>query len=67
MEFNLGLIGVSAFGGAVLWHFIHTKVAADIAALKTDVANLKASIGLGTPVAAATTAVPATTIIKPAA
>ena len=30
--------------GGVIWHFVHSKVAADIATLKADVANIKATI-----------------------
>jgi hypothetical protein len=40
-EHNLMLLVIGAVAGGVIWHFIHAKVAADIAALQSDVSTLK--------------------------
>jgi hypothetical protein len=58
-EHNIMLLVIGAVAGGVIWHFIHAKVAADIAALQSDVSTLKGQA------AAAFTA--ATTAIAPAA
>lgn len=62
-EHNVMLLAIGAIAGGVIWHFIHAKVAADIAALKTDVATLKAQAQAGLTAAgtAATTAATAAT------
>jgi hypothetical protein len=60
-EHNVMLLVIGAIAGGVVWHFIHAKVAADIAALQSDVTTLKtqaaaaftAATAPATPVAAA--------------
>lgn len=54
-EHNIMLLAIGAVVGAIGWHYVHAKVAADIAALKTDVSTLKAQAQAG--IAAAGTAV----------
>jgi hypothetical protein len=58
-EHNVMLLAIGAVVGAIGWHYVHAKVAADIAALKTDVSTLKAQAQAG--IAAAGTAVTAVT------
>jgi hypothetical protein len=38
------IVAASVVAGAVLWHLLHTKVAVEIAALKTDVAAIKTKV-----------------------
>src|ERR1700761_8279675 len=74
MKHDLELIAGSMIAGAVLWHFLYAKVAADIAALKSllsgdlatvkaDVAAIKTKLGLGVAAAVA----PAATALAKAA
>jgi hypothetical protein len=63
-EVDLLLVVGGMIAGAVLWHFVHAKVAADIAALKADVENLKTSAAAKVSTAVASV-VPAA--VKPAA
>ena len=59
MEANLILIAASMVAGAVIWHFVHSKVMADIAALKADVGTLKTTVAGLLPGAPAAPAAPA--------